>query len=179
MAEALAVEPSYLRNINCDGLKNMALSARFDRVAEFDLTRADSTEATLKKWLKDNKPSGMMRSNNLGWILIKSKHCTAEDAKILKGLDRDPIVEDVLEDWKALTSDPGRNVTYNDIIALANNYRLVDGKWMIFSKIKYTDANWKRMAMALIKNEFPVSVIGIKVSPNQENYDVPVEGVDW
>ncbi len=71
-------------NVTCDGLQNEALSFKMVPPAMFDMSN-HYTRPELDFWLENKRPSRMRRSDNVGWIMVKSKYSTIEETKIMKG----------------------------------------------------------------------------------------------
>jgi hypothetical protein len=111
-------------------LYNESQAAKRDRTISFDL----NGPGRVSKWLDDNLPSKVKRSDGVGQILLIGQHRSAAD--MVKAspekLAREAAAR---QEWLAMLETEGSVITYDTFNSLAAKHKVTGGKWIAHIKV--------------------------------------------
>ena len=107
-------------------------------------------------------PSGIRRSDGVGWIVVLSETITEEQKRSLYETNGNILA--IKREWNRMVEDDVE-LNYQTFFSLAEKHDHKGGKWTVHFSGEKVDMVWKFIALELVYKKFPASVIGVKISP--------------
>jgi len=127
-------------------------------------------ETSLDNWLKENKPSQIMRSSGVGWISVVKPGKRLDEMKKFWDQTLDKNLDEMKTAWDQLTNN-NPDINIDSVQSIAKRFSVTSGKWLLHLKSDRVDIAWERVARALVNGDLGPNVDHVKVSPVADTDD--------